>query len=168
MGIVHIYTGNGGGKTTAALGLSLRAIGHGKRVLFIQFMKARETGELLIKDKLPGFEIEQYGRKDFVDLKNPSKEDVSRAEKGLEAVKRSLADPPFLLVLDELNLALSIGLLKTKEVLELLDRIPPDVNVVITGRNASKELKEKADFVTELSDLKSPEKAYPPREGIEY
>ena len=168
MAIVHVYTGNGGGKTTAALGVSMRALGHGKRVVFVQFMKGRQTGEFLIKNRLPGFEIKQFGRKDFIDLDKPLEEDIALAEKGLEFVRRSLENPPFLLVLDELNLAISCGLVKVHDVLELLENIPPELHVIVTGRNAPKEMTERADFVTELSDTKSPEEAYPAREGIEY
>ncbi len=168
MSIVHVYTGNGGGKTTAALGVSMRALGHGKKVLFIQFMKGRKTGELLAARTMKNFEIKQFGSKEFVNLENPSKKDRELANKGLDFARKALKDPPYLLVLDELNLAVSCGLIDVKEAIGLLDSAPKSLNIILTGRNAPKELLERADFVTELSDLKSPAKPYAARKGIEY
>jgi len=168
MGTVHIYTGNGGGKTTAALGVCLRAIGHGKKVLFIQFMKGRMTGELLAARKLKGFEIKQFGRREFVDLANPSAKDKELAKKGMELAKKALKDPPYLLVLDELNLAASCGLVGVEDVLELIGSAPKRLNIIITGRNAPKELIAQADLATEISDLKSRITPIKARKGIEY
>lgn len=154
MGKILLYTGTGGGKTMIAVGLGVRAVGHGKKVLMVQFMKGRkDIGEFMAQKHLPGFEIVQFGRKEFVDLKNPSKEDMELAKKGLEYV-RNLKKMPDLLILDEINLACTVGLLKIRDVIEVLDKIPEKTTVVLTGRYAPKELIEKADLVTEIKDVK--------------
>ena len=167
--MIHVYTGNGGGKTTAALGLSFRAVGHGKKVIFIQFMKGRkDTGEWLAKDRLsPEFELYQFGRKEFVDLKNPSEEDIKLAKEGLEFAKESLKRNPDILVLDEINVALYAGLVTIDELKELFSLAQKDTWIVLTGRYASEELKEIADFVTEFVEVKAPKELHF-EEGIEY
>ena len=165
MGMIHLYTGNGGGKTTAALGVALRALGHKKKVVVIQFMKGRETGEAKIK--LKNYKIYQFGRKEFVDFKKPDKKDYELAEKGLEKAKEILKKKPDILILDEVNVAVACGLLKAKDVVEVLKRIPKRTTVYLTGRYAPKELIKISDFVTEIIDLKKPKKMVY-RKGIEY
>lgn len=155
MGMIYLYTGEGAGKTTSALGLALRALGHGYNAVIIQFMKARkDTGEYLMRTKLKNYEIYQFGRKGWVNLKNPSKRDKALARKGLEKAEQSLKRRPFLLVLDEINLAVAIGLLDVKDVIALLDKKPARTNIVLTGRRAPKELIAKADFAHELRPIK--------------
>ncbi|MBN2251571.1 MAG: cob(I)yrinic acid a,c-diamide adenosyltransferase [Candidatus Altiarchaeota archaeon] len=165
-----IYTGEGGGKTTAALGLSLRAAGHGKKVVVVQFMKGRkDTGEYMIRERLaPEYEIRQFGREEFVDFDDPSTVDKELTAEGLRFVKESLAGKPDMLVLDEINLAAAIGLVDVRSVLELLRLIPPETIVVLTGRYAPEELVDAADYVVEVKDLKRPEKELPARAGFEY
>ena len=169
-GNVILYTGDGGGKTAAALGLALRTCGHGKKAVIVQFMKGRKyIGEYKIKDRLaPQYEIRQFGREGFVDLKNPSKADRELAKKGLAFAKEAAAKKPATLVLDEINLASAIGLVEIKEVLGLMDSIPVETITVLTGRNAPTELLEYADYVVEIKDLKRPAKELPPREGFEF
>lgn len=169
--LLYIYTGEGGGKTTAALGLALRSVGHGHKVVIIQFMKGRkDVGEYKIARRLhPHYEIHQFGREEFVDLKNPAKEDVELAEKGLNFAREVLGRKPNLLVLDELNLAVAVGLLKLEDVMKVLDEAPRDTVIAITGRQAPKELIERADFVNEVNDVKHPfKKGIPAQEGIQY
>ena len=169
--MLYLYTGEGGGKTTAALGLALRSVGHGHKVEIIQFMKGRkDIGEYKIARRLhPNYEIHQFGREEFVDLKNPAKEDYELAENGLKFAREVLGKRPNLLVLDELNLAISVGLLKLEDVLKLLDEAPKGTVIVITGRYAPKELIERADFVNEVKDVKHPyKKGIPAQEGIQY
>jgi len=169
--LLYLYTGEGGGKTTAALGLALRSVGHGHKVVIIQFMKGRkDVGEYKIARRLhPNYEIHQFGREEFVDLKNPSKEDKELAEKGVGFAREVLGRKPNLLVLDELNLAVSVGLVKVEDVLKLLDEAPKETVLAITGRYAPKELIEKADFVNEVKDVKHPyKKGIPAQEGIQY
>ena len=170
--MVHLYTGSGEGKTTNAFGLALRAVGHGYKVVIVQFMKGRRNvGEYkaCLSRLSPECEIRQFGRKEFVDLKNPEPVDYELARRGLEFAKEALKRRPKLLVLDEINLATAIGLLKVEEVLKLLNNVPPSTVVVLTGRRAPKELIERADLVTEMREVKHPmHKGVPVRRGIEY
>jgi len=170
-GKIHLYTGEGEGKTTTALGLALRAVGHGYKVIIIQFMKGRKKiGEYLIKERLaPEYEIYQFGKQEFVNLENPSEEDKKLAQKGLEFARESLRKKPRLLILDEINLAIAIGLIELKEVLKFLEEIPNETVVVLTGRRAPEELIEVADLVTEMKEIKHPMgKGVLAREGIEF
>jgi len=170
-GLIHLYTGDGEGKSITAFGLALRSVGHGLKVIIIQFMKGRkDIGEYKIKDKLcPEYEIHQFGRKEFIDLKKPSPADFKLAQDGLAFAKEALKRKPHLLILDEINLAVAIGLLKLKDVIDLLDKAPTSTTVVLTGRMAPKELVERADLVTEMCEIKHPiKKGVPARKGIEY
>ncbi|RLG57878.1 MAG: cob(I)yrinic acid a,c-diamide adenosyltransferase [Candidatus Hydrothermarchaeota archaeon] len=170
-GKIHLYTGEGEGKTTTALGLALRAVGHGYKVIIIQFMKGRKnTGEYLIKERLaPEYEIYQFGKQEFVNLENPSEEDKKLAQEGLEFARKSLRKKPRLLILDEINLAIAIGLIELRAVLELLEEIPNETVVVLTGRRAPKELIKVADLVTEMREIKHPMKhGIVARRGIEF
>ena len=170
-GLVYLYTGEGEGKTTNAFGLALRAVGHGYSVIIIQFMKGRKyIGEYKIKDRLaPEYEIHQFGREDFIDFKNPMPLDYELAEKGLEFAKKALKRKPRLLILDEINLAAHFGIVKTEDLLKLLDDIAEETTGVLTGRRAPGKLIERADLVTEMRLIKHPfEKNIPAREGLEY
>lgn len=151
----YILTGEGAGKTTAAFGLALRAAGWGKRVVVVQFMKGLETGELLACRKL-GIEVKQFGKKEFVDLKNPSEEDKLLAKKALEFAKKQLNTKIFLLILDEINIAAHFGLLNLEDVLALIKLAKTkNIHLMLTGRYAQKELMELADFVNEIKVVKA-------------
>lgn len=170
MGYIYLYTGTGGGKTTNALGLALRSVGHKHKVVIIQFLKWWKTiGEWKIRKMLaPQYEIYQFGRRGWEGLKNLDERDRRLAEKGLRFAEKIVKEKkPHLLVLDEINLALHCKLLDIKEVLEFLDVIPPRTDVVLTGRYAPKELMKKADFVNEIVDIKHPRKI-PTTKGIQY
>ena len=170
MGHIYLYTGTGGGKTTNALGLALRCVGHGLKVVIIQFLKWwKNIGEYKIKDKLaPYYEIYQFGREGWIGLGNLTEEDKRLAEKGLEFARKIVKEKrPHLLVLDEINLAVYCKLLDVKEVLKFLDEIPEETHVILTGRFASKELIERADIVNEVVEIKAPEK-FPTVIGIQY
>ncbi|KKG52426.1 cob(I)yrinic acid a,c-diamide adenosyltransferase [Methanosarcina mazei] len=170
-GMVYIYTGEGEGKTTNALGLALRAVGHGYSAVIIQFMKGRKyIGEYKNKDRLaPEYEIHQFGREEFIDFRNPVPLDYELAEKGLEFAKEALGKKPRILVLDEINLAAHFGIVKTEDILKLLEDIPEETTVILTGRRAPEELVERADLVTEMKFVKHPfEKKVPAKEGLEY
>jgi len=158
MGYVYLYMGTGAGKTTNALGLALRELGHGNKVIIIEFMKAkRDTGEVLIAKKLgPNYQIHQVGRKGWVDFKNPAKEDIAAVEKGMALAARALKAEPDLLVLDELALAAWGKLIPVEKVLDLLKAVPKKTNVVITGRYAPPEVVERADFVNEIKEIRYP------------
>jgi cob(I)alamin adenosyltransferase len=171
MGLVCVLTGDGKGKTSAAFGMALRFIGHGKRVVVVQFMKGRKTGEVLAKKYLPGLDILQFGTEDFVNLNNPSKEDKQRAIEALLYAKKIIKGPyrPDLLILDEINVAAAYGLIEESDVLELLENLPEELTLVLTGRGASEKIIERADLVTEMKEIKHPmAKGEEAKEGMEY
>jgi len=170
MGLVYLWTGEGAGKTTSALGVALRSVGWNHKVVIIQFMKGwKSIGEYKVKSRLGrNYEIRQFGRKGFVNLKNPSQDDKKLAEKGLKFAGKKLKEKPDLLILDEINLAASIGLISKKEVLDLLDKAEK-TTIYMTGRHAPKEFIRRADFATEIRQIKHPsDKKIPARKGIEY
>lgn len=167
---IYLWTGNGWGKTTSALGVAIRAIGHGHRVIIIQFMKGRKgIGEYKVRKKLGrNYQIHQFGREQFVNLRNPSKKDRELAEKGFDFIKKAVKKRPNLLILDEINLACAIGLIKTEELISLLDTIPKTITVYLTGRYAPKKLKDRADYVTLIKAEKHPPLGGKAKKGIDY
>jgi len=169
MGYVYLWTGTGGGKTTNALGLALRNIGHRQKVIIIQFMKWwKNTGEYKFMKMMPKYyEIYQFGRKGWIGLENLTEEDRKLAKKGLKFAEKCLKKRPSLLVLDEINLAVYCKLLDSKDVIRFLNKIPKKTNVVLTGRYAPKELMNRADFVNEVKAIKYPKKI-PSTKGIQY
>lgn len=170
-GLIQVYTGNGKGKTTAALGLALRAAGHGLRVHIVQFMKGWPNyGELRSVKWLPTVALTQFGRAEFVDKNNPDPEDVRMAHDALRYAAEVMASGDCdILILDEVNVALDFGLITLDEVLRLLDAKPPQVELVLTGRNAHPEIVRRADLVTEMLDIKHPyAEGVQARRGIEY
>jgi cob(I)alamin adenosyltransferase len=171
LGLVMVNTGPGKGKTTAALGLALRAIGHRHRVKMIQFMKGDPFyGEILVRERLPELEIEQYGLDRFVDPKNPEPEQVARAQAGLEAARQAVLSGDYnVVILDEVNVAMNFGLVPVEAVADLLRRKPRHVEVVLTGRDAPQAIIDLADYVNVVTDLKHPySKNVPARVGIEF
>jgi cob(I)alamin adenosyltransferase len=170
MGYIYLYTGTGAGKTTNALGLALRSIGHKHKVVIIQLLKWwKNTGEYKIRKMLaPYYEIYQFGRKGWHGLSNLGEEDKKLAEKALKFAEKIIREKkPHLLVLDEINLALHCKLLDVKDVLEFLDKIPKRTDVVLTGRYAPKELIDRAEFVNEIVDIKHPAEMVTTK-GIQY
>lgn len=170
MGYVYLYTGTGAGKTTNALGLALRSVGHKRKVVIIQFLKWwKNTGEYKIRRMLaPHYEIYQFGRRGWHGLGNLDERDKKLAKKALKfAEKVVLEKKPHLLILDEVNLALHCGLLDVKEVVDLLDKATRKMDVVLTGRFAPRELIERAEFVNEIVEIKAPKKLVTTR-GIQY
>jgi cob(I)alamin adenosyltransferase len=169
-GLIMVYTGDGKGKTTAALGLALRTVGHGARVMMVQFMKGRTYGELLAAQHLPGFEILMTGRDAFVDCDNPDEIDVQMAKDGFaKAVGYVQSGQYQMVILDELNVAVDYGLIDLKSVLDLIDKRPPGVDLVITGRGASPALIQIADLVSEVKEIKHHyQQGIDARPGIEY
>lgn len=168
--MVHVYTGNGKGKTTAALGLALRAAGHGKRVCVLQFMKKRETGEKKAARLLPLLAIKQFGRRKFIKKGKARKKDRELAEKGMDFARKVMERGECdMLILDEANVAVAFGLIKKKDLIELIESRPKGMELVITGRYAKKEIIEKADIVTEMKEIKHPyRKGARARKGIEW
>ena len=169
-GLVQVYTGEGKGKTTAALGLALRACGSGLRVFLAQFAKGRHYGEL---DALKRFAdlvtVRQYGREGFI-RGEPSAEDLRLARAGWQEVCAVSARAEHdLLILDEIGIALHYRLVDLAEVLELLAGKPATMELVLTGRKIPPELLERADLVTEMREVKHYyARGVKARKGIEY
>ncbi len=156
-GYIQVYTGNGKGKTTAALGLALRAAGYGQRAYIGQFLKGQRYGELVSVRKLaPLIIIEQFGRKGFIHVtESPDDEDIERAKNGLQKCLKAMLSRKYrIIVLDEINVALHFHLLTEKEVHDFLDQRPEDVEVVLTGRYAPPSLTKRAELVTEMKEKK--------------
>lgn len=171
-GCLQVYTGNGKGKTTASLGLAMRAVGHGHKVIMLQFMKGSDNyGELTTAAKyLPGLTIEQYGLETFVSRENLSPGDIEMARKGVERAREVLAGGGYdLVILDEINVALDYKLIQLEQVMDLINLKPPNVELVFTGRYAHEKIIEAADLVTEVNLVKHPfYQGVEAREGIEY
>jgi len=170
-GLVQVYTGNGKGKTSAAFGLALRAIGRGLKVYVVQFIKGGfDYGELYVVDKLPNFKLKAFGRGEFVTEKPPGKEDVELAQEALALAEQVVKNGEYdIVILDEINVALNLKLTNLNRVLELIKNKPKHVELVLTGRYAPKEIIEAADLVTEMKEVKHPfNKGYQARKGIEY
>jgi len=167
-GYVQIYTGEGKGKTTAALGLALRAVCAGRRVLIVQFLKGMDTSELRALDYLPGLEIEQCGGGEFVSG-SPVDADKERAREGLERVRRASFSGEYdIVIADEINNALALGLMTADEVLAVMRDRSPGTELVLTGRGALAEIIYEADLVTEMREVKHYYTAgVTAREGIE-
>lgn len=171
MGLIYLWTGEGAGKTTSALGVALRAVGHGKKVIIVQFLKGQKNiGEYKIMEKLkPLYEIYQFGGEEFVDPKNLKPVDYERARNALHFAKECLKKKPFLVILDEINLIAKGELLKKEELLDFLNTVPEETTVYLTGRYAPQWLIDRADFVTEIRNIKHPfQKGFAAKEGIEY
>ncbi len=170
-GMIQVYTGDGKGKTTAALGLALRASGQGLRVYIVQFMKGWPFyGELESMKHLPNVTMRQFGRPDFVNKQNPDPVDVRMGQEALDHARQVvLAGQHDLVILDEVNVALDFGLIELADVLDLLEKRPPQVEIVLTGRNAPAGLIAKADLVTEMLQIKHPfTEGVEARKGIEF
>lgn len=167
--LVYLWTGLGAGKTTSALGAALRQLGHGHKVVVIQFMKGRKyVGEYKIMKKLtPKYEIYQFGRPEWVDVLHPGKKDKELAAKGLQFAYTAAQQKPDLLVLDEINYAVALGLLSEQDVIRFLDSVSPPTVVYMTGRFATLGLINRADFVTEIVTLKMPQKIIL-KKGVDY
>jgi cob(I)alamin adenosyltransferase len=166
---VQVYTGDGKGKTTAALGLAVRAAGHGLRTYVGQFLKGQRYGELDALRGHPLITIEQYGSSDCVRRDDISPDDVARAPRGLARAREAMLSGRYaLVVLDEVNVAMKFGLLSTEEVLAFVDRRPRQVELILTGRYAAPEVIERATLVTEMKEVKHYYRGgVPARDGIE-
>ncbi len=167
-GLVQVYTGNGKGKTTAALGLAVRAAGRGFSVFIGQFMKGVQYGELAIEKFTDGLvRIHQFGTDSLIHTANENDRRLARA--GLETCREAVQSGDYdICVLDEVNIAIHMGLLDVKPVVELVKNRPESVELVLTGRYAPQEILDLADLITEMKEIRHPyQKGIPAREGIE-
>jgi len=170
-GMVQVFTGDGKGKTTAALGAVLRAAGQGLRAYIVFFMKGEYPyGEFKILPELPNVDIAKFGFTTFVDPNNVKPEEKEQARQALQAAREAMLGGKYdVVVLDEVNVALSWGLVGVSEVVEFIRDKPENVELILTGRYADDEVLELADLVTEVQKVKHPfDKGILARKGIEY
>jgi len=167
---IQVYTGDGKGKTTAAIGLSIRAMGAGKNVFFAQFVKGQIYAEIKALEQFgEQICIKQYGLECFI-VEKPKKEDIIKAQKGWEEVKKHILSGSYdLIILDEIHIAIYYKLLSLDDILETLKNKSPKTELVLTGRKAPKKIIDIADLVTEMKEIKHYyQKGVEAREGIEY
>ena len=170
-GLVQIFTGDGRGKTSAALGTVLRAVGHGLRVHIVFFMKGDYPyGERNTLSKLPNVTTASFGQMEFVDPANIKPEEIEQAKQALAASREAVLSGNYdIVVLDEVNVAVAFKLVELDEVLKLIKDKPQNVELILTGRQAGTELIKAADLVTEMLSIKHPyDKKILARKGIEY
>jgi cob(I)alamin adenosyltransferase len=154
-GYIQIYTGNGKGKTTAAFGLALRAVGAGKKVYFAQFVKGQVYSEVkAVFNYLPTISIKQFGLECFI-VKSPTQADIDIARQGFKEISGIILSGTYdVVILDEANIALYYNLFSVDEFIQLLKKKPEQTEIIITGRNAPQELIDMADLVTEMKEVK--------------
>ena len=167
---IHVYTGNGKGKTTAAFGLALRAVGAGMKIFIGQFVKGKTYNEnVAIVRYLKNIRVKQYGLGCFI-VNTPTKDDIIAAGKGLDEIHKVIQEGKYgLVIMDEVNIALYYKLFDIEDLLEIIKNKPEHVELVLTGRYAPQELIDKADLVTEMKEIKHYyRKGIEARKGIEY
>jgi cob(I)alamin adenosyltransferase len=170
-GLVQVFTGDGKGKTTAALGTVIRAAGHGLKVFIVFFMKGKyDYGEYRTLARLPNVNIASFGLRQFTDPANIKPAEIEQARLALAAAREAVLSGNYdLVVLDEVNVALGFNLIELDEVVKLIREKPPNVELILTGRRADSAIIELADLVTEMVKVKHPfDKGIKARKGIEY
>jgi cob(I)alamin adenosyltransferase len=170
-GLVEIFTGKGRGKSSAALGLVLRALGHDLKVHIVFFMKGNYPyGEQICLSRLSGVSFSRFGSEGFVDPENVKEEDKEQARQALRAAREVMLSGKYdLIVLDEVNVAAAWKLVELEEVVQLIEGKPEEVELILTGRYADPKLIELADLVTEMVEIKHPyQKGVSARKGFDY
>lgn len=169
-GFIHVYTGPGKGKTTAAIGLGLRAAGAGLKVHMIQFMKGQRYSELDALEKLNNFTFSQHGRDEFVSKEKPEQIDIDLAKEGFECAKSLMNRKKYdMIILDEINVAVDFKLIPVEDLIKLIEKKPENLELVLTGRYANSEIVRIADIVTEMLEIKHPyQQGIEARKGIDY
>lgn len=153
-GYIQVYTGNGKGKTTAALGLSVRAVCSGKKVFFGQFVKGMKYSELEAVKFIPNFKMQQFGRNTFI-FDKPTKADIDAANSGLKTIEQILISGEYdVVIMDEVNIAIFFELFSDEDVIKVLDKKADNVEVILTGRYATEKIIDRADLVTEMKEIK--------------
>ncbi len=155
IGYIHIYTGNGKGKTTAALGLALRAAGHGMKVFIGQFMKGQYYGELASLELIPDIDIEQFGDEGCITRSQVTAAHVRHARKGLNRIHDIMQSLKYdVVIMDEICVAIWFGLVSTESVCRVMEEKPPETELILTGRYAPDSLIDKADLVTRMEGVR--------------
>ena len=169
LGLIQVYTGKGKGKTTAALGLAVRAAGHNFKIAIIHFMKIWDYGEVKSLKKL-GIDLFRYGTTELIDPKNPSPIDFEEADKAIQKAEKLIEESNYdILILDEINVAVDFNLIPIKRVVDLFNKKPDNLELVLTGRNCPQELIERADLVSVIDEIKHPyQSGMEVRKGIEF
>jgi len=170
-GLVQVFTGNGKGKTTAALGMVVRALGHGLRVCVIFFMKGKYPyGEYKTLSKLPNVDVASFGLRCFTDPAYLKPEEIEQAKLAMSAAREAMLSGNYdLVVLDEVNVAVDHKLIALEEVVRLIEDKPKNMDLILTGRYAEARIIELADLVTEMVKLKHPyDRGVRAQKGIEY
>lgn len=167
--MIQVYTGNGKGKTTAALGLAIRAAGSGLQVYIGQFVKGKGYGELTALKKIKNIKVEQLGSACFI-KKAPTEKDIALAKNGLEKIRKIISQRIYhMVILDEINIALRLGLLALEDIISLIRKTPKKIELVLTGRYAHPEILKIADLVSEIKERKHYfKKGVKARKGIEF
>ena len=169
-GFIHVYTGPGKGKTTAAIGLGIRAAGAGLKVYMIQFMKGRRYSEINTIEKIPNFTLIQFGRDEFVSKENPEQIDIDLAKKGFIHADNIINNGKYdLVILDEINVVIDYNLIPLNKLIKLIENKPENIELVLTGRYAHPEISKLAHVVTEMLEIKHPyQKGITARKGIDF
>ena len=171
VGCIHVITGDGKGKTTSALGIALRAAGHGFKTIMIQFMKKGwDYGELKAIDSLSNIQIVQYGTPDFVDKTQPLPIDFQEAKAALKRFDKEMKSGKWnIIILDEVNVALDYQLIPEKAMIDLLKTKPKNLEIILTGRSACQAIIELADYYTLIQSIKHPyQQQILARKGVEF
>ena len=170
-GLIQVFTGNGKGKTSAALGSILRATGHGLKVFIVFFMKGKYPyGEFSSLPQLSNVDVASFGLRCLVDPNNINPEEIEQAELALKTARQAMLSGKYdMVVLDEVNIAVYFKLIQPDDVIKLVEEKPPDVELILTGRYAETSVIEHADLVTEMVKIKHPyDRGVKARRGIEY
>jgi len=170
-GLVEVFTGNGRGKTSAAMGVVLRALGHDLKICIIFFMKGKfPYGEQKTLAKFPNVNFTVFGSLDFVDPRNVREEDKKEARKALQAGREAMLSGKYdLVVLDEINVAAAWGLIGVEDIIKLIEDKPEQVELILTGRYADPRIVKQADLVTEMVAIKHPfDEGVKARAGLDY
>jgi len=153
-GYIHLYTGNGKGKTTAAIGLSIRAVGAGMKVYFAQFVKGQPYSELISLKRFPEIKICQFGLDCFI-INNPTDKDIIAAQNGLKKVSEAIKSNYYdMIILDEICIAIHYDLISIDDVVKVINLRNENTEIILTGRYAPEQLIDIADLVTEMKEIK--------------
>ena len=169
LGLIHIYTGPGKGKTTAALGLALRAVGHDLKIAIVHFMKIWDYGEVKSLERL-GIDLFRYGTTELIDPENPAPVDFDQAKLAIEKAQELVREDDYdIVILDEITVAIHFNLISLQEVVDLLENKPENLELILTGRTCPEALIDRADLVSRIDEIKHPyQRGIEARKGIEY